>query len=172
MEAIEQLELTCFLSRVGANDFHDCIDWAVERLMRYEEGDDFDVVRLAAATEREEATALVEKILERYNKPAVCDDQLLAGKHVAALHAQYLAKSVSVTSLDAIFTMLFTYLDYPSWLVTLSRNCEYATDIPSFVEPFEREFAYVADLWASVTSRSEFEGKYRRDVSKLNDWPQ
>jgi hypothetical protein len=139
MKALEQLELTYFLSRVGVSDFHDCIDWAIKRLMRDEEGDDFDIVRLAAATEREEVVALVEKIIERYHNGPLCDDQLLAGKYVAALHGAYLAKSMTVTSLDATFTMLSTRPEYPDWLVILSRNGEYATDMAYFLDPFESE---------------------------------
>ena len=166
MEAIAQLELAYFLFKAGVSDFHGCVEWAIERLTRDEESGDSDVVRLAAATQREEVLALVEKVIERYVDPAACDDQLVAGKYVAALHEKYLGQSVSVTSLDAIFTMLSIYLVYPDWLVILSRNCEYATDRAYFSVPFEREFAYVAGLWASVTSHSEFEGKYRRAVSE------
>ena len=51
----------------------------------------------------------------------------------------------------------------------LSRNCEYATDIPAFKEPFEREFEYVASLWASTASKAEFEAQYSREISNQHD---
>ncbi len=51
----------------------------------------------------------------------------------------------------------------------LSRNCEYATDVSIFEEPFEQEFAYIAGLWESVASRADFEAKYSRAVSDQHD---
>jgi hypothetical protein len=44
MEAINQLEYSYFLARSGTGDYRDCIDWAMERLRRNEEGDDADVI--------------------------------------------------------------------------------------------------------------------------------
>ena len=55
MEAINQLEYSYFLARSAGGDYRDCIDWAMERLRRNEEGDDSDVIMLAASEEPEEA---------------------------------------------------------------------------------------------------------------------
>jgi hypothetical protein len=47
----------------------------------------------------------------------------------------------------------------------LSRNCEYATDVADFEQPFEREFAYIALLWAEAGSTAGFEQRYSRATS-------
>ena len=72
-------------------------------------------------------------------------------------------------SLDVILTRLYPALAYPDWLVMLSRNCEYATDVPEFVQSFEREFAYPAGLWAGADSVAEFEQRYSRATSNGHD---
>jgi hypothetical protein len=38
-----------------------------------------------------------------------------------------------------------------------------------FEEPFEQEFSYIAGLWDSAASRSEFEARYRRAISNQHD---
>jgi hypothetical protein len=169
MEAIDQLQHNYFLLKVGFGDFHACIDWAIERLQQDQEGDDLEIVLLAAATEQSEATPLVEQIVERYCGSNTIDAQLAAGKYVASLRKAYLQGTETIESIDAKLTKLYNHLGYPNWLVMLSRNCEYATDIPAFEEPFEKEFAYVAGLWESATSRPEFEAKYSRAISNQHD---
>jgi len=32
------------------------------------------------------------------------------------------------------------------WLIVLSRNAEYATDIDNFIKPFEKELKYISNL--------------------------
>jgi hypothetical protein len=51
----------------------------------------------------------------------------------------------------------------------LSRNCEYATDVPAFQEPFEQEFDYISKLWESSSTRAEFEQRYRPEISQKHD---
>ena len=169
MEAITQLESEYFRLKVGIGDYQACIDWAIERLRQDQEGDDLEIVLLAAATKQEEVPPLVEQIIERYCGTSTLDDELAAGKYVASLRNGYLQGSETIDSIDAKLTTMFRRLGYPDWLVMLSRNCEYATDMPPFEEPFEKEFAYVAGLWASVNSREEFETKYSRAVSNQHD---
>jgi hypothetical protein len=169
MEAISQLQRQYMLLKFGVGRVQDCIDWAMERLQLNQEGDDLEVVLLAASTEYDDAFPLVAQIVSRYSCFDVLDDQLAAGKYIATLYPDYLSGAETIESLESIFTKLYYALDYPNWLVMLSRNCEYATDIDVFKEPFEHEFAYIAELWASSASRSEFEAKYSRDVSNQHD---
>ncbi len=169
MEAIDQLERVFFLLQFGAGDFKVSVDWAIERLLLDQEGDDLDIVLLAGATDSEEAVSLVRGIVERYGGPHVLDDQFAGGKYVASLHDAYLQGRECIKSLDVKFDKLNCNLDYPDWLTMLSRNCEYATDLSAFVEPFEQEFSYVAGLWSSSQSRSEFEAAYDRQVSNRHD---
>jgi hypothetical protein len=169
MEAIVQLEYAYFLTRTGLGSFHACIDWAIERLQRDEEGSDLDIVLLAASTEEDQAIPLVERIIARYCPSNTLDEQFAAGKYVAEVRKAYLRNEETIASLDAKISKLYSHLGYPTWLVMLSRNCEYATDMPEFTKPFEEEFAYIADLWESVSSRAEFEARYRRAVSNQHD---
>lgn len=169
MEAISQLEQNYFLLRVGVGDFHACIDWAIERLLRNQEGEDLEIVLLAAATKQEEVAPLVARIIERYCGANTLDEQLAAGKYVAFLRQEYLNARETIASLDSKFAPLYNQLDYPNWLGMLARNCEYATDIPAFKEPFEKEFEYVARLWESAKSRAEFESQYSRAISNQHD---
>jgi hypothetical protein len=169
MNAISQLQNAYFLLKFGIESHQPCIDWAIERLQSDQEGDDLDVVLLAAATDRDEVLPLVGKIIERYIGLAALDDELAAGKYIASLHQAYQAGKETVASLDEKFTKLYYSLGYPDWLVMLSRNCEYATDIPAFLKPFEDEFVYVANLWASAASCNEFESQYSRDISNQHD---
>lgn len=169
MEAIAQLEQEYFRLKVGAGHYQACIDWAVERLRHDQEGGDLEVVLLAAATKSEEVLPLAEKIVGRYRGTGALDDQLAAGKYIASLRSAYIRGSETIESIDAKLMAIYSRLGYPDWLVMLSRNCEYATDVPAFEEPFEEEFAYVAGLWESVSSREEFEQRYSREVSDQHD---
>lgn len=169
MNAISQLQNSYFLLKLGMGSHQTCIDWAIERLQSDQEGDDLDVVLLAAATNRDEIFPLVEKIIERYIGLASLDGELAAGKYIASLHQAYQAGKETVASLDEKFTKLYYSLGYPNWLTMLSRNCEYATDIPNFLKPFEDEFEYIANLWASAESLNEFESRYSRDISNQHD---
>lgn len=169
MYAISELQNSYFLMKVGIGSHLTCIDWAIKRLLSDQEGDDLDIVELAAATKQDEVLPLVEKIIERYVGLGSLDDQLAAGKYIASLHQAYRDGRETVTSLDEKLTKLYYSLDYPNWLVMLSRNCEYATDIPNFLKPFEDEFEYIANLWLNSQSFDEFESRYSRDISDQHD---
>jgi hypothetical protein len=169
MEAIAQLEHEYLCFRLGYNDGQPCVDWAEERLRLDQEGDDLDIVHLASARGQPIVASLVEIIIERYCGIDHVNDEFVGGKFVAVLHSDYLQGRESVDSLDHKFTRLFARLGYPNWMVMLSRNCEYATDVPEFKEPFELEFAYVASLWAAVATKAEFDAKYSRKISDQHD---
>jgi hypothetical protein len=165
MEQLTELKLAVFQLRMGFGQADRCVDWAVERLRLDQEGGDLEVVLLASARGADEVLPLADVILARYRDTERIDAQFLTGKYIVELRAAYLAGRESVSSLDAIFTRLYPALDYPDWLVMLSRNCEYATDVADFGQPFEREFAYIALLWAEAGSTAEFEQRYSRETS-------
>ena len=169
MEQLTELEIAVFQLRMGYATADRCVGWAVERLRLDQEGDDLDVVLLASARGRDEVLPLAEAIIERYQGAQRLSDQFLAGKYIVELRAAYLAGRESVASLDAILTRLYPALGYPDWLVMLSRNCEYATDVADFEAPFEREFDYVAGLWSEAGSAAEFEQRYSRVTSNRHD---
>ena len=169
MEALTELAIAVFQLRLGFGPADRCVDWAVERLRLDEEGDDLDIVLLASARGIDEVLPLAEAIVERYRGAQRLSDELLAGKFIVELRAAYLAGRESVASLDVILTRLYRELDYPDWLVMLSRNCEYATDVADFEAPFEMEFDYVAGLWSEAGSAAEFEQRYSRVTSNRHD---
>jgi hypothetical protein len=141
----------------------------MSRLQADEEGDDRDIPLLAGATGDEEVSALVERVLQRYLGPSAADVPLLCGKCIAELHRKYVAGQIAVQDLEPIVLKMYGSLSYPSWLVMLSRNCEYATDAEVFVKHFENEFAYIAKLWSNSASVEEFMSRYDRSVSDSHD---
>ncbi|MDO5653358.1 MAG: hypothetical protein Q4G39_04570 [Brachymonas sp.] len=169
MEAIDQLQYHYTLLALGVGEIQSCIDWAAQRLQHDQEGDDLEVVLLAAPANHDEALKLVQEILERYSGSERMDKQLVAGKYVASLRPLYLSGRESLASLDAKLTQLSANLGYPSWLVMLSRNCEYATDMDAFRKPFEQEFEYIASLWSKAENLAAFEARYNREVSNAHD---
>ena len=114
---------------------------------------------------RDEVLPLVEVIIDRYCGSTRIDDEFAAGKYVVTLRTDYLQGRETVESVDAALSILYPKLGYPNWLVVLARNCEYATDISAFKEPFE----YVASLWASAGSKAEFDAQYNREISNQHD---
>jgi hypothetical protein len=61
MNAVEQLQRLHFQVRTGDATWKDCVDWAIQRLLGDEEGDDLDVVMLAAATQQDQVAPLVRQ---------------------------------------------------------------------------------------------------------------
>ena len=169
MNDISQLQKYYFFFKLGTESHKKCIDWAIEKLQSGQEVDDLDIVLLAGAISRDEVIALVEKILERYVGSASFDGQFVTGKYIVSLFESYKAGTETISSLDEKLTKLYYSLGYPDWLTMLSRNCEYATDVPDFLKPFEDEFEYVANLWSSSESSIEFKSRYSRDISNRHD---
>jgi len=169
MEKIALLEQEYLLLKMGVGSYDNCIEWAEHRLQCDEEGDDLDIVLLAGARVPDEILSLVEKIIVRYRGEDKLDNQLAAGKYIVRLRDLYLNGAETVESIDSKLTKLYWKLGYPDWMVMLSRNCEYAADVPAFLVPFEQEFSYIAELWRAVSTRQEFESKYNRRISNQHD---
>jgi hypothetical protein len=169
MEAISALEHEYFLLRFGWGNCEACVDWALTRLGNDEEGDDLEIVLLASARGRDEVLPLVETVLERYVGEHRMEDEFAAGKYIVTLRAAYVGGEETIESLDMKLSSIYSKLGYPTWLTMLSRNCEYATDIPEFEEPFEREFEYISGLWSIAQTCSEFNASYSRAKSNQHD---
>jgi hypothetical protein len=172
MNAVDALQNALFAYKFGLGNVKACVNWAVERLMRDEEGDDNDVVLLAGSTDGAETLALTYKIVDRYLPPDARREELWAGRLQIWLYERYQAGAISIVQLDLIINNLYVDLKYPNWLTMLSRNCEYATDVDRFRKPFEDEFKYIRDLWAVSTSLEDFYNRYDRRVSNTHDLPE
>jgi hypothetical protein len=169
MEAINQLEHSYFLLKSGGGDYHECVQWALDRLRGNEEGDDEDIVLLAACSARSEVLAFAEHVVERYSGYQALDPQLAAGKYLVALRHDYLRHVETVRTLESKLLSLYDRLGFPGWLAVLCRNCRYAKEGPQYREYFEKEFAYLARLWAVAGSRAHFESRYNRAISAKHD---
>jgi hypothetical protein len=169
MEAINQLEYSYFLARSAGGDYRDCIDWALERLRRNEEADDADVIMLAASEEPEEARTFTELVIEKYSGFQALDEQLAGGKYLVALRHEYLRGNETVHTLESKLWRLYEHLHKPGWLSVLCRNCRHARAAEPYKELFEREFAYLARLWAVASTRRQFESRYNHAISTRHD---
>ncbi len=146
-----------------------CINWAEERLANKEEADDQDIIQLAGTTKWEDAEKLVVKILEKYLGSNEINYEFYFGKYIAKLYDMYGDEKYTIDELEVILNNIFVELGYPFWLQRLSNNCELSTDIIDYVEPFEKEFEYIAGLWRSVNSLDEFNQKYDYEISESHD---
>ncbi len=146
-----------------------CVNWAIERLQNHEESDDADIKLLAGSLSEDEVQQLVPRILEKYlgGSPS---EEYYCGQYIVELRLRHLAGEISIMELEPILWRLFTNLSSPDWLVMLSRNCEYATDVEAFRKPFEDEFEYIAGLWETASSYEDFIRNYDRDVSNQHDY--
>lgn len=169
MEAINQLERSYFLLKSGGGDFRECVEWALERLRRDEEDDDTDIILLAASANRHEVLTFAEHVIERYSGYQALDSQLAGGKYLVALRHDYLRGIETVHSLESKLRGLYERLNFPGWLCVLCRNCRYAREMQSYRDLFEKEFAYLARLWAVAMSRQQFESRYNHAVSARHD---
>ncbi|WP_029923518.1 hypothetical protein [Nevskia soli] len=173
MKAIEDLQAVYFQAAIGVTDYSQCTEWALARLSADEEKDDLEIVLLAASVREAERKELAETILRRYLGAEPPSDEVVAGKYIVVLHDRHRADSIhaQALALERIFTRLFYKLGMPKWLMMLMRNCEYATDIPDFREPFRQEFEYIAGLWRQANSLEAFLAQYDSATSKSHDYP-
>lgn len=169
MDSITQLEQSYFLLKSGGGDYRECIDWAMQRLRANEEGDDEEIVLLAASQNPSETLTLAEHVVERYSGLQALDAQLAAGKYLVTLRHDYLRQVETIRTLHSKLQALYARLNYPRWLAVLCRNVRHAREHHEYREFFEREFAYLARLWAVAMSRAQFEARYNHAVSLKHD---
>ena len=168
MEAITELERSYFLLKSGGGDYRECVEWALDRLRRDEEGDDTDIVMLAASGDPTEALTFAELVIGRYSGYRALDAQLAAGKYLVTLRHDYLRGIETVDTLESKLMSLYERLHFPGWLAVLCRNCRHAQGATPNQDLFDKEFAYLARLWAVAMSRQQFESRYNRTISALH----
>ncbi len=169
MQAINQLEQSYHLLKSGGGDYRECIRWARDRLRDEEHADDEEILMLATASEFTETLTLAEQVIERYSGYQALDPQLAAGKYMVALRHEYLRGNEDVRTLESKLTHLYERLGFPTWLSVLVRNCRYAKLMEGYRELFDREFAYLARIWAVSNSRAQFQSRYNHAVSARHD---
>jgi hypothetical protein len=162
MEEINQLERSYFLLKSGGGDYRECIEWALDRLRT-------DIVMLAASEDRYEVLTFAEHVIERYSGYQALDEQLAAGKYLVTLRHDYLRGIETVRTLESKLQSLYERLKFPGWLSVLCRNCRHSKESKPCRDLFEKEFAYLARLWAVAMSRQQFEQRYNRAISAQHD---
>jgi hypothetical protein len=170
MNEIEELQLAYISYKRSDGQLKDCVDWAVERLVRDEDEGDEEIIQLASSPLDWEIDQLVHNILRKYLGSDAENEEYWVGQLLIRLYDRYQSKSISIMELDPIFWSLLNNL-WPSghWLVQLCRNCEYATDVDAFLKPFEDEFKYITDLWREANSLGDFLKKYERQISNSHE---
>lgn len=144
------------------------IDWAVSELLR--DVDDIDVCLLASSNENnsDEINLYIRNILGENIEFSMEEIQETTGRIIAANGEKYFNKQLSIIEIEKIIYTLYTSVEYRDWLVVLSRNAEYATDIDYFLVPFENELKYIMELWKAYPKYQNFINNYDRDISNLN----
>jgi hypothetical protein len=169
MNEIEELQLAYISYKRSDGQLKDCVDWAVERLVRDEDEGDEEVILLASSSNDWEIDQLVYNILWRYLGSDADNEEYWAGHLLVDLYDKYLAGNIGITELDKKILSLYNNLDYPDWMVMLSSNCEYATDVDAYLKPFKDEFKYITDLWRESKSLDDFTKKYDRRISNSHE---
>lgn len=142
-----------------------CIDWAIERLRRDEEGDDLQVLLLAGASHIEEAEPLVSALAQRYLDDDRLGLELAAGKALVRLHQRYRGGEETPAHVYCILDRIWLDLGCPGWLSGLGECCELGDEIEFFAHRFESEFDRLAALWSQCDSFAEFERRDRLEHS-------
>lgn len=144
------------------------IDWAINIMLN--NNDNFYVCLLASANvnEKYEIEDYLIKLLGVNNSISDKSINEVAGSILVELRKLYLVKQLTIIDLERMISNIYIELDYPDWLVILSRNAEYATDIDYFIKPFENELNYITDLWEEYVSFDNFTANYSRERSNLN----
>jgi hypothetical protein len=169
VHAVEELQHVLAAHKYGFGSLNACVEWAVERLSRNEDAGDEDVILLASSADDSETEQLSRRIVHRYLPPDALNEAMWAGRLLVQLYDRYKAGAISIVALEPIVYAMYRKLEYPDWLVMLSRNCEYATDVEPFVKPFEDEFEYISDLWRRSLSIGDFESKHESRISNRHD---
>lgn len=174
MKNIEVLKYNYLSSTLMKADYKSCVDWAIKQLQQDEDLDNLNVILLAGCSidSSQEISEYTSEILKEFSPISDDDQELVYGKYLVHLYEEYTNKNISIDELDHIILKMYNKLNHPDWLVMLSRNCEYATDIQSFVDLFEKEFEYVIQIWQKVITVKEFNSIYSRDISNNRDLPE
>lgn len=169
MYKIDELHDICMKAKFSLGEWRDCVDWAVQRLMKNEDQDNESIILLASSNEESEIKQLTTEVLNIYYAQEQKNDEYWAGKYVVFLHELFCGLEIDIFELEKRIWKIYYQLGYPYWLTMLSRNCEYATDVQGFEKPFKDEFEYIVDLWKVCNSTTEFYGLYSRNISKSHD---
>ncbi len=137
-------------------NYINCINWAIEQI---ENGIDDTNINILAGLNPDNQTEVqeyIEKIIQKVIVPDDYDIETWAGKFIVLTGEKYLKNEIDISEFDEILSKLYYNLEYPHWMGMLSRNCEYATDIDGFKEPFLNELNCIMDSWRGSNNLEDF----------------
>lgn len=169
IKSIEDLHSIYVQIIFGWSNWNALSQWALERLLNNEDNGDENIILLAGSSFEDEASELTNKILTEHLDPEKQNKEYWAGKYIVELYERSYKEELDIFELSNIINRIYSKLGYQNWLVMLSRNCEYATDVDEFEIPFHEEFSYISELWQSCASVAEFLSKYDRSISNNHD---
>jgi hypothetical protein len=145
-----------------------CIDWAVSELMRGVE--DLNVCLLASSNlnNQIEINSYIHNILGEGFIFSESEIHETAGRLLVNLGENYFSNETTIVEIERIIDKLYLSLKNNDWLVILSRNAEYATDVDYFKVPFEKELRYIIELWRQYPNYDDFIKNYDRLISNSN----
>jgi hypothetical protein len=148
--------------------YQQCIDWAVSELLRGVE--DLNVCLLASSNvnDKHEMDSYIRNILGDNFIISEVELQETAGELIINFGDKYFSNKITIIDIESIIYKLYLSLENNDWLVILSRNAEYATDIDYFKKPFENELKYIIELWSQYTIYTDFINNYHRRISNMN----
>lgn len=164
---IEGLKYHLIRKKLFNSSYKTTIDWAISQLLN--DVDDINVALIAGSNYKDEREieAYIENILGKNNEFSDYEVEEIAGKIIVEKSKEYLNGCISILEIENIIYKFYLSID-SDWLIVLSRNAEYATDIDYFVKPFEKELKYISRLWETYPTYNEFYIHYNRDISNMN----
>ena len=154
----------------GISTYQRCIDWAYGELLRGVEDENVCILASSNTNNLDEVRTYLQKITEK--EPNIIKEELYesAGAIIVKVGQEYLDGFIDLNTLENILDNLYINLGYPDWLVMLTRNCEYATDIECFMPPFIKELSYIISLWSEFPKYEVFGKRYDRNISNSHDF--
>lgn len=167
LQSLRKIMIENFL---GISTYQKCIDWAIEQLLRGVEDENVCILASSNINNLEEIKTYLQKITE--NEPNITQEELYesSGAIIVKVGQEYLNGFIGLKTLENILDNVYINLGHPNWLVMLTRNCEYATDIEYFMEPFIKELNYIISLWSEFPKYEVFGKKYDRNISNSHDF--
>lgn len=169
INSVEKLHDIYVKTRFGWESWRALSQWALDRMVNYENESDEDIILLAGSSFEDDSIELAKKVIAKYLEPERRSDSYWAGKYLVSLYESYYGHEIDIFELSQFIDKINCELGSPGWLVMLSRNCEYATDLECFEIPFHEEFHYIVQLWRSCESLAEFLSEYERAISDSHD---
>lgn len=100
MNKIDELHDICMKAKFSLGEWRDCVDWAVQRLMKNEDQDNESIILLTSSNEESEIKQLTTEILNIYYAQEQKNDEYWAGKYFVFLHELFCGLEIDIFELE------------------------------------------------------------------------